>query len=555
MRHAVASRPSAPASPSDRRRLPRAGRGAPRRGDAHRARRRRGRPLGRAPHRRRSGRARGGSWPRFAAGRRVRVVVTRAASQARAPRVARLEALGHEVVVCPADRDRAARRRAGRRQRLRLGDRHEPERRATCSRSDGKATVRASPRSAREPRRRSGASGSSPTSCRAVSTQEGLLAELPRPAGRVLFAGAEGARRLLVDELGADFVPLYRTRRARARAPGRRSRRARLGLGGARVRGARRAALPAVSIGPQTTRAARERRARRRRRGGDARPRRARRRRRGGIVSPLVITFLTDFGLAGRLRRHLPRRDEADRARGRDHRHHARDPAAGRAPGRARAREHRAVHAAGCAPRRRRSRRRRRRGAALALRDRDGRLYVGPDNGLLVPAAERLGGIAEAHELANPAYALDSISRTFHGRDLFAPAAAHLANGVPLTELGPPLDPDALVRLDLPVPVVGEARMRATILYVDRFGNVQLNLTREHLERGRHRAGHARRARARRASATTRSPRARSPTPGPGDIILYEDSYGNIAIAINGGSAAEMFGVRAPGRTSGSTGA
>ena len=68
----------------------------------------------------------------------------------------------------------------------------------------------------------------------------------------------------------------------------------------------------------------------------------------------------------------------------------------------------------------------------LALRSGDGRLFVGPDNGLLVPAAERLGGIAAVHELANADYALDIVSRTFHGRDLFAPAAAHLAAGVEL---------------------------------------------------------------------------------------------------------------------------
>ena len=73
----------------------------------------------------------------------------------------------------------------------------------------------------------------------------------------------------------------------------------------------------------------------------------------------------------------------------------------------------------------------------LALRDADGRHFVGPDNGLLIPAAER-AGIEAAHELANPDYALDSISRTFHGRDLFAPAAAHLAAGVAIGELGPP---------------------------------------------------------------------------------------------------------------------
>jgi len=63
----------------------------------------------------------------------------------------------------------------------------------------------------------------------------------------------------------------------------------------------------------------------------------------------------------------------------------------------------------------------------LALRTEDGRMLVGPDNGLLIPAAERLGGVNEAHELANPEYALDTVSRTFHGRDLFSPAAAHLA--------------------------------------------------------------------------------------------------------------------------------
>ncbi|HSC91098.1 MAG TPA: SAM-dependent chlorinase/fluorinase [Gaiellaceae bacterium] len=176
----------------------------------------------------------------------------------------------------------------------------------------------------------------------------------------------------------------------------------------------------------------------------------------------------------------------------------------------------------------------------LALRDAAGRLYVGPDNGLLVPAAERNGGIAEARELANPDYALPSVSRTFHGRDLFAPAAAHLARGVALSELGPAVDPEALVRLDLPQAEVGERRIRATVLYIDTFGNVQLNLTREHLEQigavpGRTvelAAGPDRYyALAARTFADTR----------PGDILLYEDSYRNIAVAINRGSAAAIL--------------
>ncbi|HEV8250690.1 MAG TPA: uroporphyrinogen-III synthase [Gaiellaceae bacterium] len=88
-----------------------------------------------------------------------------------------------------------------------------------------------------------------------VSSQEGLLAELPRPAGRVLFAGAEGARRLLVDALGADFVALYRTHELRPALP-----EADLAVlqsaSAARALGAIGATIPAVSIGPQTTRAA-----------------------------------------------------------------------------------------------------------------------------------------------------------------------------------------------------------------------------------------------------------------------------------------------------------
>src|SRR5437870_1521055 len=177
----------------------------------------------------------------------------------------------------------------------------------------------------------------------------------------------------------------------------------------------------------------------------------------------------------------------------------------------------------------------------LALQSGDGRLFVGPDNGLLVPAAERLGGIAAVHELANADYALDIVSRTFHGRDLFAPAAAHLATGVQLELLGPPVAVDALARLDLPEPEIGESRIHATVLYIDRFGNVQLNLTREHLQQAEVPPGTVIEielgldryyAVVARTFADARK----------GDVILYEDSYRNIALAISGGNAAELFG-------------
>ncbi|MFL5923545.1 MAG: S-adenosyl-l-methionine hydroxide adenosyltransferase family protein [Gaiellaceae bacterium] len=176
----------------------------------------------------------------------------------------------------------------------------------------------------------------------------------------------------------------------------------------------------------------------------------------------------------------------------------------------------------------------------LAIRSGDGRLLVGPDNGLLLPAADALGGVAEAHELANPEYALDSVSRTFHGRDLFAPAAAHLSLGVEPAALGPPIDPQALVRLDVPEPEVGQNRIRAVVLYIDHFGNIQLNLKRRDLEAAGVLPGvkvelelslERYFATAARTFADARR----------GDIILYEDSYGNIAIAISGGSAADLF--------------
>jgi uroporphyrinogen III methyltransferase / synthase len=89
-----------------------------------------------------------------------------------------------------------------------------------------------------------------------VSTQEGLLAELPRPPGRVLFAGAEGARRLLVDELGADFVPLYRTRPKVPEEPVEGDVVVLASPSAARAYGALRLGIPAVSIGPETTSAA-----------------------------------------------------------------------------------------------------------------------------------------------------------------------------------------------------------------------------------------------------------------------------------------------------------
>jgi S-adenosyl-L-methionine hydrolase (adenosine-forming) len=178
----------------------------------------------------------------------------------------------------------------------------------------------------------------------------------------------------------------------------------------------------------------------------------------------------------------------------------------------------------------------------LALRDASGRLYVGPDNGLLVPAADCFGGVAEAHELANPAYALESVSRTFHGRDLFSPAAAHLALGVPLAELGPPVAADALVRVDVPQPEVGHSRLRATVLAVDRFGNVALNLGREHLDAVGAVPGTRVELTAGGNSYYAVTARTFADAP-PGELIVYEDSYRSVSVAVSRGNAASLLGV------------
>jgi hypothetical protein len=177
----------------------------------------------------------------------------------------------------------------------------------------------------------------------------------------------------------------------------------------------------------------------------------------------------------------------------------------------------------------------------LVLEDGEGRFYVGPDNGLLLPAADRSGGVAAAHELANPAYALERVSRTFHGRDLFSPAAAHLAAGVAMADLGPPIAPEALVRIDVPEVAVDSAGIHATVLAVDRFGNVSLNVTREQLED----TGVVPGARVELARGSGRwfAVTARTFADArAGELILYEDSYRNVAVAVSSGSAAEVLG-------------
>jgi hypothetical protein len=112
----------------------------------------------------------------------------------------------------------------------------------------------------------------------------------------------------------------------------------------------------------------------------------------------------------------------------------------------------------------------------IAVEANDGRLIVGPDNGLLAPAAAAAGGVARAVEVTSPGIVLMPISPSFHARDVLAPAAAHLAAGVAFETLGPALDPTTLAELTIPEPTIERGKIACEVLDLNRFGNVLLNV-------------------------------------------------------------------------------
>jgi S-adenosylmethionine hydrolase len=178
-----------------------------------------------------------------------------------------------------------------------------------------------------------------------------------------------------------------------------------------------------------------------------------------------------------------------------------------------------------------------RRAVALRTAD-DDRILVGPDNGLLLPAAERFGGVAEAVEVSHSAHRLEPTSATFLGRDLFAPVAAHLAAGAKLAEAGEPVDPDQLSALKMPQFSAENGELVVHAVAFDRFGNVMLDI--EHDAVGEHglRLGHPVAVNGEDAHYATTF--ADVPT---GQLLLYEDAYRWLALAVNRGSAADLLGL------------
>ena len=164
-----------------------------------------------------------------------------------------------------------------------------------------------------------------------------------------------------------------------------------------------------------------------------------------------------------------------------------------------------------------------------------GGLLVGPDNGLLIGAAQALGGVRRAVHLTRTDWFAARVSATFHGRDVFGPVAARLATGADPGGAGPEVDPASLVRLPEPVLVVGDGWIEAEVLTVDRFGNVQLAATPAHAATLPEEEVEVSGMLAERVATFGDAP--------PGRLLLLVDSAGHLALAINGGRAAVALSV------------
>ena len=178
-----------------------------------------------------------------------------------------------------------------------------------------------------------------------------------------------------------------------------------------------------------------------------------------------------------------------------------------------------------------------RRGVAIEVGG--GQSYlVGPDNGLLASAVAMSGGATAAVELTNAELQLPAPGATFAGRDVFAPAAAHLCNGVPLDELGPPIDPVSLLPGLIPIPQDDDGVLVGEVLWVDRFGNCQLNVDPDDLD---HLGSRVQLRWGDDVRTAERAPTYQGITPG--QVGLVVDSYGMLSVCLGKHSAAAQLGM------------
>jgi S-adenosylmethionine hydrolase len=179
---------------------------------------------------------------------------------------------------------------------------------------------------------------------------------------------------------------------------------------------------------------------------------------------------------------------------------------------------------------------------AVAVRCADGRILVGPDNGLLSLAWERAGGAVEAIDISRSQHRLQPASATFHGRDVFVPVAAQLAAGAELLDAGEPLAIEDLEILALPQARIEVGAARAHALLVDGYGNVALDLTHEHMMSLGLTIGTRAEVSCGGRSATATVVQTFADVPA-GEMLVYEDAWGAVAVAVNRGDAAGALGI------------
>jgi S-adenosyl-L-methionine hydrolase (adenosine-forming) len=180
---------------------------------------------------------------------------------------------------------------------------------------------------------------------------------------------------------------------------------------------------------------------------------------------------------------------------------------------------------------------------AVAVRSADGRLWVAPDNGLLAPALERAGGAVEAVDVSRSPWRLEPVSATFHGRDVFAPVAARLVAGAVLATAGEPLDVAELTGLELPRPERDGDALVAHAVLVDAYGNVQLDARHADARAAGLRLGRAVAVESGRETAAARYAVTFADV-AEGELLLYEDAHGALALAVNRHDAAARLGLR-----------
>ncbi len=163
--------------------------------------------------------------------------------------------------------------------------------------------------------------------------------------------------------------------------------------------------------------------------------------------------------------------------------------------------------------------------------------YVGPDNGLLMLAAHK-EGIIKVHQIINPKYMLSQVSTTFHGRDIFAPAAAHLTSGTSPSEFGPAIQDYILP--EFAKPQVKKGDVVGAVLLIDGFGNIISNISAENLERASIREGQTLRVKLGSKTLKLRFCSVYGEVPAGTSLALIGGSD-FLEVAVNQGNASETF--------------